>query len=213
MINRKILLLILSSYLFSVDITPMIGSPSVSVFNSKNDEGAFILAFNTIYEFKDFDSSFQTSSKHANVSANLLLSSGIEFKVGKFIKMENVDFEYKGISYHVRKRKYGIGLHFTSYDHNFKNIYTSKFRETGISLHLRFRKKTIKPFLYYSTTSLYNTSAYLYPDKPVELISFGATNILNNIVFSTYLTAQLEDVLNLDLETAQINVTVGALLN
>ncbi len=213
----KLSSLIFFSFILAYDITPMIGTPSIATLNSKKDKGCLVLSFNSIYNFAKVMDEYEATTKNSNITASFLLSSGIEFRAGKYMKIDNIDIEYKGIAYHIRKRKYGVGLHFTSYDHNYKHIYTSKLRETGISLHLGFRKKTIKPFLYYSRTSIYNNKSILYqsllPNKPVELISFGATNMLNNVVFAIYLTAKLEEVFNLDVESAQLNVTVGVLLN
>ena len=202
---QKITLLIIfiSSALFSQDISVMVGRPTTGAMNPKSGKTSVLVTYNTIHQFTNSG----ILPKHANISASFLTSSGFEFRTGKFMKTGGIDIGFTGITYHIKKRKYGIGLHFTSYKHNLSNIYSSKPKETGISIHMRFRKKTVKPFLYFSRTLMYNNA------KSLELVTFGATNMYNNILFSMYISAQLEDVFNLDIETAQMNVTLGVLLN
>ena len=201
--NIVLLNVFIFSFLYTQNIKPMVGIPSSGAMNPKKETMSIIVTYNTAHQFTDS----HTLSKHASISASLLTSSGFEFKAGIFMKTEGVDLDYTGLAYHIKKRKYGVSLHFASYNHKLSDLYSSKPRETGISLHLRFRKKTIKPFIYYSRTVMYDN------EQALQLFTIGATNMYNNLIFSTYITSQLEEVFNLDIETAQMNVTLGVLLN
>ena len=190
----------------------MIGKPALSGMIPKKGDFAFTLTLNNSYQFdQTIDSECGSNSpcdnSYSNISASFLTRSGFEFITGRYMGNNNAALEYTGIAYHIKKRKYGVGLHFSSYKHNLSAIYNSKPRETGISIHLRFRKNIIKPFIYYSRTVMYNES------KSIEFFVFGATALYNNLIFATYINAYIEDALNINTENAQMNITLGVLLN
>ena len=190
----------------------MIGKPALAGMLPKKGEFAFTLTLNNSFQFEQTIDTYcarntSCSNKYSNISASFLSKSGFEFITGKYMGNNNAALEYTGVVYHIKKRKYGVGLHFNSYKHNLSSIYNSKPRETGISIHMRFRKDIIQPFIYYSRTVMYDDS------KSIEFFVFGATALYNNLIFATYINAYIEDALNLNTENAQMNITLGVLLN
>ena len=150
----------------------MLGKPFVGSFNSKKESASLIFSLNNSYQFSqtvnfDCENNITCENRYSSVAVSFLLKSGFEIISGKYLANNNDNLEYTGFAYHIKKRKYGIGLHFTSYRHDLKNFYSSKLRETGISLHLRFRKNLVKPYIYYSRALMYNSS------PPLEFFAFG----------------------------------------
>jgi hypothetical protein len=200
------------SFIYSQDLTPMLGKPLLASLNSKKESASMILALNNSYQFSqtvnlDCENNITCENRYSNVTVSFLLKSGFEILSGKFMANNNDNLEYTGIAYHIKKRKYGIGLHFTSYRHDLTTYYSSKIRETGISLHLRFRKNIIKPYMYYSRALMYNDSPAL------EFFVFGGTAMLNNFIFSMFISTYLDDSFNLNAENAQMNISLGVVLN
>ena len=106
-------------------------------------------------------------------------------------------------------------MHFTSYKHNLRTFYAGKARETGISIHKRFKKKNLKPFFYYSKILLYPKPEMIDSydlDSELEFVSFGLMTEINHFVIGTYMTTQIEDTMNLNKESSQLNILLGALL-
>ena len=143
------------------------------------------------------------------------MHSGLEIKIGKYLKKDNLSIDTRGITYHIKKKTFGVGLHFTSYKHNMNDFYQSKSRETGISIHKRFKKKDLKPFMYYARILLspkpdlvdtYNL------DSEIEFLSFGLVTELNHFLLGTYVTAQMDGIMNINKQSAQLNIILGALL-
>ena len=164
---------------------------------SKKNNSSFSFTHTSAYSFDAYN-----NNQTKKVLSNILLKSGIEFVLGKYIRgtdnFSNIDI--RGINYHIKKKKFGITLHFTSYKHNAFNILDSKPRENGISIHLRFKKKKIKPYLYYGHINLYN-------DEPkMEIVSFGVLAKVNRFVLGSYLVIPLEDSLNFENVSANYNL-------
>ena len=205
-------LIFISAFIYTQDLAPMLGKPFLSSINSKKETVSFLFSLNNSYQFSQTVSSscennISCEKKYSNISASILLKSGFELVSGKYMSNNNGKLAYTGMAYHIKKRKFGIGLHFTSYKHELINFYTSKPRETGISLHLRFRKSMVKPYIYYSRALMYNDT------QPLEFFVFGATTRLNNFVFSTFVNTYIENNFNINTENAQMNITIGVLLD
>ena len=125
---------------------------------------------------------------------------------GKFFNYTD-KIDMVGFNYHIKKKRFGISLHFTSYKHNMPSLFNSKPRQYGISYHLRFKKKNLKPYIHYTNTTLYNGNL------PYELFSFGLMGNINNLVLNTSISAPSTDLLNLDNDLAQYNIYIGFLVN
>ena len=86
-------------------------------------------------------------------------------------------------------------------------VFESKPRQRGLSMHLRFKKKRLKPYIHYTQTQLFDNS------NNYELFSFGLMSNINNIILNTSISSPFEDLLNLDNDLAQFNVSIGFLVN
>ena len=135
------------------DYIMILGDPGPSGMIPK--KGKFSAIFNQT-QMQQFTGS-ETSTRYTKISLGLLMHSGLEIKIGKYLKKDNLSIDTRGIAYHIKKKTFGIGLHFTSYKHNVNDFYQSKSRETGISIHKRFKKKDLKPFMYYARVLLFPT--------------------------------------------------------
>ena len=189
----------------------LLGDPGGAAMIPKKGEFSAIFNQNQMYRFTGSG----VTRKHTKISIGLLMQSGLEIKVGKYLKSDGISIDIKGLAYHIKKKKFGIGLHFTSYSHNLETFYAGKARETGISIHKRFKKKDLKPFLYYSKILLYPEAEMIEShnlESQAEFISFGLMTEINHFVLGTYMTTRIEDSFNLNKQAAQINIVLGALL-
>ena len=49
-------------------------------------------------------------------------------------------------------------------------------------------------------------------ESQIEYLSFGLMTEINHFVLGTYITTQIEDTMNLNKQTSQMNIILGALL-
>ena len=189
----------------------MLGNPGGAGIIPKRGNFSAIFNQNTMQRLAGSEG----SNKYTKISFGLLMPSGLEIKIGKYLKAENISIDIRGITYHIKRKKFGVALHFTSYRHNLSTFYQRKARETGISMHKRFKKKNLKPFIYYSKVLLYPKpdmiNAYNL-DSQIEFLSFGLMTEINHFLLGTYVTAQIEDSMNLKKQSSQFNIVLGALL-
>ena len=95
------------------------------------------------------------------------------------------------------------------------DYYEGKAKETGISIHKRFKKKDLKPFIYYSRILLKPRPDMIAPyslKHKEEYLSFGIMTEIKHFVLGTYITTQIEDLMNVKKESSQLSITLGALL-
>ena len=207
-------LILFHSILFSQiheNFTMMLGNPGASGMIPKKGEFSAIFNQTQMYRFAGGG----MSNKNTKISLGLLMNSGLELKIGKYLNSGDILIDTKEITYHIKRKRFGVGIHFTSYRHNVTEFYEGKGRETGISIHKRFKKKNLKPFLYYSNILLNPQSDMIEIynlDSQVEFLSFGLISEMNHLVVGTYITTQIEDNMNLDKQSSQFNIILGALL-
>ena len=217
-LSKILILFLFSSYSVLLSQNPqdflmILGDPGAPAMIPK--KGKFSAIFNQTQIYRFAGSEDMDSNKRTKISLGLLMNSGLEIKLGKYLNKNEISIDTKGIAYHIKRKKFGVGLHFTSYKHNLTNFYEGKGRETGISIHKRFKKKNVKPFLYYSTILLNPRSdmVEIYNlNSQVEFLSFGLISEINHLVLGTYITAQIEDNFNLNKQSSQFNIILGALL-
>ena len=193
------------------DFIMMLGSPGGAGMIPKKGEFSAIFNQTQMQRFAQTD----RSNKYTKISMVILLLSGLELKIGRYLKTGEMSIDVRGLTYHIKKKRLGIGLHFTSYKHNLNTFYQGKSRETGISIHKRFKKKAIKPFLYYSRVLLYPRPDMIIPyglKSEIEFLSFGVMAEINHFLLGTYITSQIEDTINLNKQSSQFNIVLGALL-
>ena len=179
------------------DFLMMLGNPGAPGMVPKKGDFSAIFTQNQMYRFAGDG----MSNKSTKISLGLLTNSGLELKIGKYLNKDDISIDLKGIAFHIKKKRFGVGLHFTTYKHNLTTFYEGKGRETGISIHKRFRKKDLKPFLYYSNILLNpreNMIEIYDLDSQVEFLSFGLISEMNHFIIGTYITAQIEDNFNLN---------------
>ena len=105
--------------------------------------------------------------------------------------------------------------HFDNAEYNMDDYYEGKAKETGISIHKRFKKKDLKPFIYYSRILLKPRPDMVDPyslKHKEEYLCFGIMTEIKHFVLGTYITTQIEDLMNLNKESSQLSITLGALL-
>ena len=189
----------------------MLGNPGGPAMIPKKGNFAAVFSQNQMYQFTGEG----VFSKKTNFSLGLLLQSGLEIKIGKYINIDDLSISMQGIAYHIKKKKFGLGLHLTTYKHNMDDYYEGKAKETGISIHKRFKKKDLKPFIYYSRILLKPKPDMVEPyslKHKEEYLSFGIMTEIKHFVLGTYITTQIEDLMNLNKESGQLSITLGALL-
>tara|TARA_Y100000590_G_scaffold394346_1_gene473448 strand:- start:444 stop:1109 length:666 start_codon:yes stop_codon:yes gene_type:complete len=177
---------------------------SIGILANRN-MNSFSFVYGTIKQFDAYNDVGDVKKMHANI----LFKSGVELSFGKLLNFydNTIKVDMFGLNHHIKFRKFGFGLHFTSYKHNIPQIFSSKPRQYGLSFHVRFKKTNLKPYVYYTQTKLSSSI------RPYELFSFGIMGNLGPLVFETNVLAPFEKNLNLDNELAQYGISIGFLIN
>jgi len=186
------------------NIGAYLGTPPSSSITAKKGDFSFNINYTTLYSF---DQKLDINH-YKRLAINIPIGGKgrwdtFELALSTTLGEENNYSEMLGFNYNFKKRKFGVALHISSHNIVINDIPTYTPIEYGVSAHLRFRKKDIKPFFHYSYADFGGDR-----DSHHTLI-LGTISRVNNMSIGTHLVSSLDDLIDGNNHFSYLAITLG----